>query len=87
VTQLPLGLTLADRVRAWAEQHDGARFVELCEAMGVGAPEVEGAPPWPGATEVDAAAREVGALRWVAGDGVRGRFDVCRPTGGEEQGR
>lgn len=74
MTQLPLiaaPLTLADRVRAWAEQHDGARFWELCEAMGASA------------TEVDAAAREVGALRWVDGKG----FEVGRPSGGEEQGR
>jgi hypothetical protein len=66
VTQLPLGLTLADRVRTWAERHDGAPFWELCDAMREGA------------TEVDAAALEVGALRWVE-VGTRGRFDVCRP--------
>lgn len=60
--------TLADRVRAWAERHDGAAFWELCDAL-----------PRESASEVDAAAREVGALRWVDGTG----FEVCRPRGGE----
>jgi hypothetical protein len=69
VTQLPLGLTLADRVRVWAERHERAPFWELCEAMR--------ASP----TEVDIAAREVGALHWDGG------FYVGRPRGGEEQGR
>ena len=67
MTQTCLGLTLADRVRAWAVRHDGTRFRELTDAMGEPA------------TEVDAAAREVGALRWTDG-----RFDVCSPGTGEE---
>ncbi len=50
VTQIPMPLSLADRVRAWAERHDGARFAELCDAMGEGA------------TEADAAARGGAAL-------------------------
>ena len=69
--QLPLGLTLADRVRVWAERHERAPFWELCEAMR--------ATP----SEVDAAALEVGALRWVDGKG----FEVCRPRGGEQEKR
>ncbi len=68
MTQLPLITALADRVRAWAERHDGARFWELTDAM---------CEP---ATEVDAAARSVGALRWTDG-----RFDVCSPGTGEEE--
>lgn len=64
--------TLAERVRAWAERHDGTRFWQLTDAL-----------PGESASEVDAAAREVGALRWVEGTG----FEVCRPRGGEGERR
>ncbi len=67
MTQTRLGLTLADRVAAWAASNNGARFSALCDAMGESA------------SEVNAAARSVGALRWVDG-----RFDVCSPGTGEE---
>lgn len=67
MTQTRLGFTLTIRVAAWATSHDGARFWELCDAMGEPA------------TEVDVAARSVGALRWVDG-----RVDVCSPGTGKE---
>ena len=54
MTQQPLLLTLAARVAAWAEQHDGATFDALCEAMRVNA------------GDVDVAVVKVGALRWGA---------------------
>jgi len=66
VTQLPLGSTLADRVQAWADRAPEP-FWRLCEAF-----------PTATAGDLDTAARAVGALQWVAGDGVRGRFDVGR---------
>lgn len=84
MTQQPLfpvrALSLADRVRAWAERHDGAAFDALCEAMRAGLAEAA----WPSACEVDAAAREVGALRWREGTG----FEVGLVDGeGEEKRR
>ncbi len=68
MTQLRLGLTLADRVAAWAAVNECAKFYELCEAMDATA------------GDVDIAAREVGALRWVDGKG----YEVCAPLRREE---
>lgn len=66
---------LAARVAAWAREHAPARFSALCDAL-----------PGVSASDVDAAAREAGALRWVEGEGTRGRFDVrCPGTGGTEE--
>jgi hypothetical protein len=47
---------LAERVAAWAQEHDGATFLDLCDAL-----------PGHSASEVDAAAVEAGALGWRAG--------------------
>jgi hypothetical protein len=81
VTQLPLAAAptqqrkvplspLAARVSAWAREHAPARFWQLCDAL-----------PGVSASDVDAAAREARVLRWVATEGVRGRFDVQSPEG------
>jgi hypothetical protein len=67
MTQLKLGLSLPDRVAAWAAQNEGARFWELCDAF----PEL-------GASDVDIAAREAGALHWA-----NGGYEVCAPSGQE----
>lgn len=68
MTQLKLGLSLPDRVAAWAARNEGARFWKLCEAF-----------PEYGASDVDIAAREVGVLRWADGG-----YEVCAPIGREE---
>ena len=62
---------LVSRVLAWVNLNGPARFHELTDAMGEDA------------GDVDAAAREAGVLHWID-DGIRGRFDVCRPCAGEE---
>jgi hypothetical protein len=77
MTQLPFPSPLsplAVRVATWAREHAPAPFSELCDAL-----------PGASASDVDAAAREAGALRWVAGEGNRGRFDVQCPGAGEEE--
>ena len=51
MTQLPLTASLADRVRSWAGRP--CSFADLCDAF-----------PAECATDVDAAAREVGVLAW-----------------------
>lgn len=76
MTQLPLTagpVSLADSVRAWAAGHDGAPLWELCEAL-----------PGYGASDIDAAAREVCALRWVDGKGYEVGLDRAD---GEEKRR
>lgn len=60
---------LAERVAAWAREHDGAAFWQLCDAL-----------PGHDASEVDAAAQEAGALRWVD-DG----YQVGRESGEGER--
>ncbi len=70
-----LGFTLADRVAAWATSNDGARFSALCDAMRATYDEDDTVS----VSDIDVAARSVGALRWVDG-----RFDVCSPGTGEE---
>jgi hypothetical protein len=69
VTQLPFPSPLsplAARVLAWAREHGPARFRDLTDDM-----------PGVNASDVDHAAKEAGVLRWVGGEGHRGRFDVC----------
>ena len=67
--QLKLGISLAERVRAWAPLGPvRVPFIDLQDAF-----------PSEGATELDAAAREAGVLAWTG----RG-FDVGRPQPGGE---
>lgn len=56
---------LAARVAAWAREHDGAPFWQLCEAMRAGLAEAAWPTPW----AVDCAVREAGMWRWVDGKG------------------
>ncbi len=70
MTQLQLGASLADRVRAWAPLGpERVSFAALQDAF-----------PGEGATELDAAAVEAGVLEW------NGRwFDVGRASGEEKR--
>ncbi len=68
MTQLQLGMSLADRVAVWATANDGAAFWRMCDAF-----------PEHSASDVDMAASEARVLVWVDGG-----YKVCAPSGREE---
>ncbi len=69
MTQLRLGLSLADRVAAWATANHGAAFWELCDAF-----------PEHNASDIDIAALEAGVIAWVSNGRNADGYKVCAPS-------